>query len=82
MSPNTSFDLEPYLQKVKKEISLYGYDVEIQDRSTVNNTVKKAFLEDNSIGFALDTEIGDMLSVNGGSLVVVKLVAKCEGVRG
>ena len=48
--PDNSFSLDPYLKSVSAELTAYGYDFEIQDRSQSGQTVKKAFLKDQSIG--------------------------------
>ena len=44
MLPNKKFSLSPYLNNLSEELRAFGYEFEIQDRSTVTTTVKKAFL--------------------------------------
>jgi len=48
--PMQSFDLNPYLESVSRELTAYGYALEIDDRSMATQTVRKAFLKDRSIG--------------------------------
>ena len=59
LSPNPNFDLMPYLKAIKKEFSNFGYEIELQDRSTLDSTVKKAFLKDDSIGKLLKLNFKD-----------------------
>ena len=44
------FSLTPYLRKVRAELTAYGYEFEIGDRSKSDHTVRQAFLKDESIG--------------------------------
>lgn len=53
LKPNQNFSLTPYLEKITNELSAFGYEVEINDRSKANKTVKSAFLKDDSIGKVL-----------------------------
>ena len=48
--PNHNFSLLPYLNNLSKELEAFGYEFKIQDRSTAESVVKKAFLKDDSIG--------------------------------
>lgn len=48
-----AFSLTPYLKSVREELSAYGYNFEIADRSTAATAVKKAFLKDDSLGKVL-----------------------------
>lgn len=48
--PNPSFDWVPYLNALQIELETYGYQLQIQDRSSQNGNVKSAFLKDDSIG--------------------------------
>lgn len=50
LKPNRNFDFNFFLEKMKDEFNSFGYQIEIKNRSRVNETVKKAFLKDNSIG--------------------------------
>lgn len=48
--PNHAFDLQHYLKTLTDEFSSFGYAISIQDRSKAGQTVRKAFLKDDSIG--------------------------------
>ena len=52
-SPSASFALEPYLDTLARELAAFGYDLEIDDRSTVDQAVRMAFLKDDSLGNVL-----------------------------
>lgn len=52
-TPDSSFELVPYLEKVCDELMAYGYTLEIDDRSKGGQTVRKAFLKDQSLGTLL-----------------------------
>jgi predicted nucleotidyltransferase component of viral defense system len=47
---DSSFNLKPYLETVKRELTAYGYDLEMDDRSKAGQTIRKAFLKDDSLG--------------------------------
>ncbi|MBI1869698.1 MAG: nucleotidyl transferase AbiEii/AbiGii toxin family protein [Chlamydiae bacterium] len=47
---NRDFKLEGYLKNLAVEFQSYGYQLEIQDRQKVSDTVKKVFLKDDSVG--------------------------------
>lgn len=47
---NPSFKLRPYLDVLEKEMAAYGCELEIDDRSKVGKTVRKAFVKDDSLG--------------------------------
>ncbi len=49
IKPNNKFQLEPYLKIISDELSAYGYNIEIGERSDKERTVKKAFLKDDSL---------------------------------
>lgn len=51
--PGTTFSLGSYLDGIRRELTAYGYDFEIDDRSKVGQPVQKAFLKDDSIGHLL-----------------------------
>ena len=51
--PEKNFDWQNYFLAIETELKIYGYNVELQDRSITNQTVKKAFLKDNSVGKVL-----------------------------
>ena len=50
MKATRTFHWKTYLKGLTDEFAFYGYEATIQDRSTVDETVKKAFLKDDSIG--------------------------------
>ena len=50
---NPSFNLRPYLNVLKKELTAYGCEVEMDDRSKVGQAVRKAFVKDDSLGSLL-----------------------------
>ncbi|MCC5790744.1 MAG: nucleotidyl transferase AbiEii/AbiGii toxin family protein [Opitutales bacterium] len=45
-----SFHLMPYLDCLCNELSAFGYAFEIEDRTTAEQAVQKAFLKDDSVG--------------------------------
>lgn len=47
---DSSFNLMPYLEQICEELAAYGYGFEIENRSKGGQTVRKAFLKDNSLG--------------------------------
>ena len=49
-SANGAFALAPYLAGIQRELAAYGYELEVDDRSRTDQTVRKAFLKDDSIG--------------------------------
>lgn len=48
--PNFSFDWKPYLDKIQEEFSNYNLNLAVTDRSKVDNSVKKAFIKEDSFG--------------------------------
>jgi predicted nucleotidyltransferase component of viral defense system len=52
--PQKNFKWESFINEIMDEFSLYGLSVTIRDRSEANETVKKAFLKDNSFGRVLN----------------------------
>jgi predicted nucleotidyltransferase component of viral defense system len=48
--PDASFVLKPYLDAMRKELTAYGYELEIDDRSRLHQAVRLAFVKDDSIG--------------------------------
>ncbi len=48
--PDLKFNMQPYLQALTDELRSYGYNLEIIDRSRADNTLKKTFIKDNSVG--------------------------------
>jgi predicted nucleotidyltransferase component of viral defense system len=54
--PYKAFRLEGYLKAVSEELKAYGYAIETSDRSQADDTVKKAFLKDDSIGKVLQLQ--------------------------
>jgi predicted nucleotidyltransferase component of viral defense system len=51
---NPNFQLRLYLEQLIEELSAFGYQLEVTDRSKLETTVKKAFLKDSSIGKLLE----------------------------
>ena len=49
-SPNPAFHLAPYLNRVRQELEIYGYELEIDDRSEAGSSVQQAFVKDDSVG--------------------------------
>ena len=49
-APAPSFQLTPYLDRVRRELTVYGYELEIDDRSKAGATVRQAFVKDDSVG--------------------------------
>ncbi len=49
-SPDPAFQLGHYLDRVSQELAVYGYELEIDDRSEANKTVQQAFVKDDSVG--------------------------------
>lgn len=47
--PNPDFEWQPYLKSLQSELEAYGYQIQIQDRSS-ENAVKSVFIKDHSIG--------------------------------
>ncbi len=52
--PNPHFKWEPYIDAIIATCKQYGVHLEVTDKSRVNNTVKKNFLKDDSIGKVID----------------------------
>lgn len=50
LKPDSNFNFNYYLDRMAEEFNSFGYQIEIKDRSRVDETVKKAFLKDKSIG--------------------------------
>jgi len=49
-TPDASFGLKPYLGALGKELSAYGYGLEMDDRSKAEQAVRMAFIKDDSLG--------------------------------
>ncbi len=56
ITPNSRFEVMPYLAPLGKELEAFGYRVEIIERSKADDTVKKVFIKDDSIGDILQLE--------------------------
>ncbi len=48
--PESAFLLQPYLDALAKEVTAYGYGLEVDDRSKAGQAVRKAFVKDGSLG--------------------------------
>jgi predicted nucleotidyltransferase component of viral defense system len=55
-APDPAFRLSPYLDRIRQELTVYGYEVEIDDRSKAGATVRQAFVKDDSIGKLLSLD--------------------------
>ncbi len=51
-----AFQLAPYLDRLRQELAIYGYDLEIDDRSKADATVRQAFVKDDSLGKLLSLD--------------------------
>jgi len=49
-APDSAFVLRPYLDVLAKELTAYGYSLEMDDRSKTDQAVRMAFLKDDSLG--------------------------------
>ncbi len=54
LTSNRDFQWARYLNQVSTDLSLYGYEMDIVDRSRTEAAVKLAFLKDDAIGKILD----------------------------
>ena len=59
------FAWKEYLQTMTEELSAYGYKIEIQDRSTADSAVQKAFIKDDAIGKVLNFQFAGKSGVLG-----------------
>jgi len=50
---DTAFSWQQYLTLIDTTLEQYGYSIELQDKSNAEETVKKAFIKDDSIGKVL-----------------------------
>jgi hypothetical protein len=48
--PTGIFDLGPYLGALSNELTAYGYELELADRSKLGQAVRMAFVKDDSLG--------------------------------
>jgi len=55
-APDPAFRLSPYLDRIRQELAVYGYELEIDDRSKAGATVRQAFVKDDSIGKLLSLD--------------------------
>ncbi len=62
---NPGFVWRDYLRTMTEELSAYGYQIEIQDRSTADSAVKKAFIKDDAIGKILNFQYAGKSGVLG-----------------
>ena len=49
-APDSAFILRPYLDVLAKELTAYGYSLEIDDRSKADQAARMAFMKDGSLG--------------------------------
>ena len=52
--PAADFQLKNHLRNLTDELSAYGYNIEISDRSKTDSAIKSAFLKDNSLAKVID----------------------------
>lgn len=55
-TPDPTFQLSRYLDRLCQEMAVYGYELEIDDRSKADTTVRKAFVKDDSVGKLLSLD--------------------------
>jgi predicted nucleotidyltransferase component of viral defense system len=53
LKPMKHFAWQKFFTSIYEELKIYGYNIEVQDRSKATLTVQKAFIKDNSIGKVL-----------------------------
>lgn len=53
LQPNKTFTWQPYQKRLLEEFSSFGLTLEMVERNKANETIKKAFLKDNSFGRVL-----------------------------
>ena len=53
-TPDSSFVLGPYLDVLARELTAYGYGLEMDDRSKADQIVRTAFMKDDSLGNLLE----------------------------
>ncbi|MBI5544709.1 MAG: nucleotidyl transferase AbiEii/AbiGii toxin family protein [Deltaproteobacteria bacterium] len=49
-APDPKFVLAPYLERVREELTIFDYQLEIDDRSKAGAAVQEAFVKDDSVG--------------------------------
>jgi hypothetical protein len=54
IKPDQNFQWSPYLRQIKESMAQYGGNLEVQERSKADDTIKKAFIKDSSIGQILN----------------------------
>lgn len=47
---DSTFRFSSYLDRVREELSVYGYELEVNDRSEAGETIRQAFVKDDSVG--------------------------------
>ena len=57
--PNPEFQLKEHLGHLKNELAVYGYQIEITDRSKASSAIQKAFVKDSSLGKVIELRHGD-----------------------
>lgn len=55
-APDPAFQLSPYLDRLRQELAVYGYELEIDDRSKLGAPVRQAFVKDDSVGKLLSLD--------------------------
>ncbi|MGK5091469.1 nucleotidyl transferase AbiEii/AbiGii toxin family protein [Deltaproteobacteria bacterium TL4] len=54
--PDPEFKWSPYLKRLEEEVKVYGYRIQVNDRSKVEQSIKQVFIKENSIGNILKLE--------------------------
>lgn len=54
LKTNSSFEWQPYFRSINTEFEAFGLSLEVTNRSNANETIKKAFLKENSFGKILN----------------------------
>ena len=55
-APDSSFVLSSFLDQIRQELEVFGYDLDIDDRSKTGTPVRSAFVKDDSVGKLLRLE--------------------------
>ena len=70
MKTDLTFDLSKYLSALQKEFSVYDIQMEIQNRSHTDMTVKSAFLKATSLGYVLNLKYSQRLNAQNRKLKI------------
>jgi predicted nucleotidyltransferase component of viral defense system len=59
-APDAHFQLQPYLDRAERELTAYGYELQMDDRSGGGQAVRKAFVKDDALGRLLQLHFRPM----------------------